>query len=99
MTMNYVNGHSKRDTKKGGTRTMTTTTVRNVEYVAREIERIDKGSGRWNYLKIGVFEREMDLLETEGTLIGSYERNYGSFYQTFFPFKQEEQWYALYSRD
>lgn len=58
-------------------------------YSARVISVIEKGPGYWNYQQIGIFEGD--------TKIGEYLRNYSSFMQTFLPFAQNGQTYALYS--
>lgn len=60
-------------------------------YTAKVIEKIDNGKGYWNYLKIGIFK--------DGEQIGEYDRNYSAFFNTFFPFEQNNNWYALYSKD
>lgn len=46
-------------------------------------------------------EVTVNQVQDDGTIIpvGSYTRNYGAFYNTFFPFQQGDQWYALYSKD
>lgn len=61
-----------------------------VKYSTRVIEEISHGKDCWNTLRVGVFEDERQ--------IGEYERNYHTLYNTFFPFEQEGEWYALYSR-
>jgi len=46
--------------------------------------------GCWNVSKVGIFQGENQ--------IGEYTRNYESFIEsTFFPFCQDDKWYALYS--
>lgn len=60
-------------------------------YTAKIIETTDNGKGYWKYLKIGVFENDKQ--------IGEYKRNYSCFFDTFFPFKIGEDWFALYSED
>ena len=59
------------------------------KYTAKVIENIKTKPGCWNYLTIGVFDDDKQ--------IGSYQRNYSDFLNTFFPFKQNNQWFALYS--
>ncbi len=58
-------------------------------FTAKPIEEIEKGEKYWNYQNIGVFDGE--------TKIGEYKRNYSSFMKTFYPFKKNGNWYALYS--
>ena len=60
-----------------------------MNYTAKVIETIDNGNGYWNYQKIGIF--------LDDNQIGEYIRNYSSFYNTFFPFNQGDDWYALCS--
>ena len=60
------------------------------KYEAKSIGNIDNGKGYWNYQTIGVF--------LNGEQCGTYVRNYGTLYRTFFPFEQNGQWFALYSK-
>lgn len=62
-------------------------------YQAKVLEKIETKPGCWNYLKIGVFNTKTQ------EQVGEYQRNYSAFYNTFYPFKHEEKWYALYSHD
>lgn len=64
-------------------------------YSAEVINHIDNGSGYWKSLTIGIFQKVGDIK----TQIGQYDRNYSSMYNTFFPFYQDGEWYALYSKD
>ncbi len=64
------------------------------EYFTRT-EPIHHGGNRWDYLTVSIFRRTAD-----GEMkIGEYVRNYSAFYDTFFPFQQDGEWYALYSPD
>lgn len=67
-----------------------------MKYYAKPVDKIDNGKGFWHYLIIGVFQVDDDGKETE---VGRYQRNYGSFYDTFYAFERDGRWYALYSRD
>lgn len=65
-------------------------------FTAEVVDKVDNGKGYWNYLKIGVFYN----VENGGKIqLGEYTRNYSNLYRTFYPFKIEEQYYALYSKD
>lgn len=46
---------------------------------------------KWGKLLVEIFKDEEK--------IGEYERNYGSLFNTFAPFEQNGQYYALYSKD
>ena len=59
-----------------------------------ETESIETRKGCWNVLKVKIFLVEGD----SKTQIGEYDRNYSSMYETFFPFRQGNKEYALYSR-
>lgn len=64
-------------------------------YFAKVIEEIPTGKNTRNYQTIGIFQQEKGK---EPQQIGSYQRNYSTFYRTFFPFiHQNGKWYALYS--
>jgi hypothetical protein len=52
---------------------------------------ISFGDSAWSYLSVEVFK--------DNQFLGHYVRNYSSFYDTFWPFKQEDKEYALYSCD
>jgi hypothetical protein len=53
---------------------------------------MDNGPGKWKSTKVSVYWGE--------DLIGEYLRNYSSFAEvTFYPFRQDNQWYALYSAE
>lgn len=68
-----------------------------VRYSAKVIEKIETGQNTWKRLRIGIFEQTYG---EEPVQIGSYIRNYSSFYDTFFPFKHKNgKWYALYSKE
>lgn len=58
-------------------------------YTASVIE-IIKRPPYWDCIKVGIND-------FNGNQIGSYDRNYPDLKDTFFPFKQGNQWYALYS--
>jgi len=58
-------------------------------YTASVIETI-KRPPYWDCIKVGIND-------FYGKQIGSYDRNYPDLKDTFFPFKQGNQWYALYS--
>ena len=64
-------------------------------YLIRELERIHYGPGRSHGCRFGVF-RSLNGNEEQ---IGEYERNYGVFYDTFFPFHLNGKDLALYSPD
>ncbi len=71
-------------------------------YIAKEIENIDRGPECWNGVRIGIYEVQEGVEDGEvheEKKVGEYERNYHTLYNTFFAFKQREQWYALYSPD
>src|SRR5271157_1922289 len=84
-------------------------------YYAKVIEEIDNGKGRWEYLRVGVFQRPEADTEVEGysapkvsdtdAMVGEYRRNYSSMVRTFHPFqlrgntRSTPKWYALYSKD
>lgn len=53
---------------------------------------VENGKGYWNSTRIEIYR---------GTnLIGEYLRNYNSYaHKTFLPFKIQDQWYALYSKE
>jgi len=59
-------------------------------YYAKKIEDVDHGKGYWKTMKIGVFNDKDEQ-------IGSYERDYSSFFNTFEVFKQKDKWLALFS--
>jgi len=48
--------------------------------------------GCWHHLKVEIFDSETKK-------VGEYLRNYGSLYQTFYPFFHHGEAFALYSRD
>lgn len=54
----------------------------------------ERAKGYWNFLRVDVMRRNEDGSEEK---VGEYERNYGSFYSTFCPFKQDDREYALIS--
>lgn len=60
-------------------------------YYAKTLESIETKPGCWRSLRVGVFDGD--------TQIGEYQRNYPSLYKTFYPFKKNGKWYALYSKD
>jgi hypothetical protein len=74
-------------------------------YYAKVIEKIEIRPGCWAYNKIGIFER-LSPDNTNDKQIGSYQRNYDAFFDTFHPFQIKDKkdpegnpkWYALYSR-
>jgi len=70
---------------------MTTTST----FFARPIKTFEFSPGGWQGCRIGVFEKRG---ETE-VQIGEYERNYGGFFDTFFPFRANGKNLALYSSD
>lgn len=54
---------------------------------------VSMGPGHWS-------TNVVEILDTAtGASLGHYERNYHCFYNTFYPFKQGDKEYALYSRD
>jgi hypothetical protein len=60
-------------------------------YTAKVIEDVPTKPGCWNYQKIGIFDKDIQ--------VGEYIRNYSHFYHTFYSFEQNCKWYALYSKD
>lgn len=50
--------------------------------------------GCWNYLIVSIHQVNDDGVDS---VVGSYERQYSSMGDTFFPFEQSGKWYALYS--
>ena len=52
---------------------------------------VDNGEGYWNYLDVEVL--------FNGEVIGKYQRQYASFYRTFYAFEHKGKHYALYSSD
>lgn len=62
-------------------------------YYAKVIETI-KTPPSWDNYKVGVFTN----INGQEKQIGEYDRNYGLM-STFYPFKQNDKWYALYSKD
>jgi hypothetical protein len=65
-------------------------------FVAKVDKEIYNGKKYGNHLDIGVY-----YVDTEGneTRIGSYRRNYNVMYDTFYAFKFNDKYYALYSKD
>lgn len=58
-----------------------------------------KGCG-FEKCKVAVLQLRKDLEGLVSSyLVGSYTRNYSFYEGTFFPFKQGNKWYALYSKD
>jgi len=75
----------------------------NSKYIVVVSER-ETEPGCWNCLCVEIFMKQNDGLGdtpdgSSFTKIGEYERNYRSMYNTFVPFRQGDQDYALYSRD
>lgn len=58
-------------------------------FTARALGPIKNAPGTWNSLEIGVFQGDKKL--------SSYVRNYSNFFETFYPFKRGDEWFALYS--
>jgi hypothetical protein len=56
-----------------------------------EVEKVPTKPGCWDYLNVKIFYKEKQ--------IGSYQRNYSTFFNTFCPFEQNGKTYALYSKD
>lgn len=53
---------------------------------------IENGPGVWNSTKIEIYRNDI--------LIGEYIRNYSNYAElTFYPFKKDNEWYALYSAE
>lgn len=69
-----------------------------ITYLARVLEKVQNRPGTWNSIRVGVFRKESEEQEDEEQ-IGSYLRNYPSLFRTFFPFRQGDKDYALYSPD
>lgn len=66
-----------------------------MKYIAKIIAELKRRPNQWKSAKIGVFTVE----NNEEVLIGEYERNYSSLFDTFFPFQQNGKDFALYSPD
>ncbi len=66
-----------------------------MSYFARPLNKSETDLKRGRYGRIGVFCEE----NGEKTLIGSYLRNYSSFFDTFSPFRIGNSDFALYSPD
>lgn len=63
-----------------------------IPYKIKCSKEIPQGAGYWNYVLVEIFENDIK--------IGEYVREYpGSCETTFFPFKKDGKWYALYSSD
>ena len=59
-------------------------------FIAKALEKVSNGKGSWESTRIGIFQND--------TQVGEFLRNYSCFgEQTFYPFKREDKWYALYS--
>lgn len=56
-----------------------------------EVEKVPSRPGCWDVLNVKILKQNQQ--------IGFYQRNYPSFYQTFYPFEQDGKEYALYSKD
>ena len=55
-------------------------------------EQVQNSPGTWNSTKVSIFR--------DDKLIGEYLRNYSNYgIETFYPFKIDNEWYALYSAD
>lgn len=67
-------------------------------YFAKPTEKPSK-PGCWNVLTVEIWKRDPSLFDDPGVKIGEYERNYPSLFNTFHPFVQDGQVYALYSKD
>ena len=65
------------------------------KYTARPLASLEPSTDTWARIKIGVFHVANGVEKQ----IGEYERNYASFFETFFPFRWKEKDLALYSRD
>ncbi|MCD9188358.1 MAG: hypothetical protein LUM44_18215 [Pyrinomonadaceae bacterium] len=66
-----------------------------MKFIAKVLNEIDNGKNYWKYLNIGVFKTENNAEEQ----VGEYNRNYSSFYNTFFHFQKDGKDFALYSPD
>ncbi len=64
-------------------------------YSARVIKTVDHGPKYWKTLRVGVFRSEGD----EEEQVGQYDRNYSTFFNTFFHCRFGAKDYALYSPD
>ena len=64
-----------------------------MKFTAKALSNFEYSPGGWRGLKVGVFQVENDIEEQ----IGEYERNYGSFFDTFFHFQKDGKDFALYS--
>lgn len=72
-------------------RDTTTASTERVTYIAKPIEVPPAREGVWGTLVIEI------LREEDGAVLGAYERNYPSLFDTFCPFTRRGKDYALYS--
>lgn len=78
-----------------------------IRYVARLIEKVPTKPGCWEYSRVGVYEQQVGSYDAESKTtpilsekqVGEYQRNYGFYSKTFFPFMKNGKWYALYSKE
>lgn len=61
-----------------------------------EVKKIDNGTKYPNKILVKIFLNTEDGSKTE---IGEYTRNYGTMFNTFYPFELKGKEYALYSKD
>jgi len=66
------------------------------KYFAETTE-IKNGKGYWSCLKVEIYESTGKKPLTKNIKIGEYKRDYSSMYKTFYPFRQHDKEYALYS--
>ena len=69
-----------------------------------ETSSVQNKPGTWNSTKVSIYrDNDYDVkadVYRKGILIGEYLRNYSNYgFETFYPFKIDNDWYALYSAD
>ena len=60
-----------------------------------ETQKLDQGERHMSWLRVSIYERTPDGPRR----IGEYTRKHAGLYDTFLPFRQGGQWFALYSAD
>lgn len=62
-------------------------------YIAKVLNKIERGPGSWKTSRIGIFRIEKEKEEQ----VGEYDRNYPALFNTFYHFRYNEKDLALYS--
>jgi len=74
-------------------------------YKAIPGEKLETKPGCWKHLQVQVFKvlkyynKSSELIDTIEQQVGSYRRNYSSLFNSFFAFKRNNKWFALYSKE